>query len=197
MGGEEQAVLGGHWNRMKGLLKLLWGIFVQRASSSPSPVPDIVRQTQWFSGWSVRGVPWRAVRTHLPGLPLLGSCFQNLQRRTRGSALSVTSQMTGLLRAGQSRWMEGLCQFQPKDTGSGDNKISATHSFFWSSVWQDLPESLFVYLWLCPVFVAARGLSPVGVMRDYSSFGCIGAVVNSGWARGIFLDQGSNLCLLH
>ena len=68
LGGEERAV-GGRWSRMEGLLELPWGIFTQRASSSLSSVPDVVRRRQWFSGWSVHGVPWRAVRTHLPGLP--------------------------------------------------------------------------------------------------------------------------------
>jgi len=37
---------------------------------------------------------------------------------------------------------EGLCQFQPENTGSLDNNISATHSFFWSSVFL-LPTASF------------------------------------------------------
>ena len=33
---------------------------------------------------------------------------------------------------------------------------------------------LFIYLWLCWVFVAARGLSPVAVSGGYSSLRCAG-----------------------
>lgn len=44
---------------------------------------------------------------------------------------------------------EGLCQFQPENTGSLDNNISATHSFFWSSVWQDLSENFYLFIYGC------------------------------------------------
>ena len=33
---------------------------------------------------------------------------------------------------------------------------------------------LFIYFWLCWVFVAARGLSLVAVSRGYSSLQCVG-----------------------
>ena len=79
---------------------------------------------------------------------------------------------------------------------------------------------LFIYLWLCWVFVSARGLSLVVASGGHSSSRCAGlspsrplllwstgsrcagsVVVAHGpscsAARGIFPDQGSNLCPLH
>ena len=67
--------------------------------------------------------------------------------------------------------------------------------------------------WLCQVFLAARRLSLVAASGGYSSLWCAGffqqnalgaqasVVVAHGLscsaACGIFLDQGSNPCLLH
>ena len=79
---------------------------------------------------------------------------------------------------------------------------------------------LFIYFWLCWVFVSARGLSPVAVSGGHSSSRCAGlslsrplllrstgsrragsVVVAHGAscsvACGIFPDQGLNLCPLH
>ena len=79
---------------------------------------------------------------------------------------------------------------------------------------------LFIYFWLCWVFVSVLGLSPVAASRGLSSSQCAGlslsrplllrstgsrrassVVVAHGLscsaARGIFPDQGSNLCPLH
>ena len=79
---------------------------------------------------------------------------------------------------------------------------------------------LFIYLWLCWVFVSVRGLSPVAATGGYSSSRCVGlslsrplllrstgsrcagsVVVAHGPSRsaacGIFPDQGSNPCPLH
>ena len=79
---------------------------------------------------------------------------------------------------------------------------------------------LFIYFWLCWVFVSVRGLSLVAASGDHSSSRCAGlslsrplllrstgssragsAVVAHGpscsLACGIFPDQGSNPCALH
>ena len=79
---------------------------------------------------------------------------------------------------------------------------------------------LFIYFWLCWVFVSVRGLSPVAASGGHSSSRCAGislsrplllwstgsrragSVAVAHWpscsaACGIFLDQGSNPCLLH
>ena len=79
---------------------------------------------------------------------------------------------------------------------------------------------LFIYLWLCWVFVYVRGLSLVGASGGHSSTRCAGlsltrplllrstgsrragsVIVAYGLscsaARGIFPDQGSNPCPLH
>ena len=79
---------------------------------------------------------------------------------------------------------------------------------------------LFIYFWLCWVFVSVRGLSPVAASGGHSSSRCVGlslsrplvlrstgsrragsAVVAHGpshsAACGIFPDQGSNPCPLH
>ena len=79
---------------------------------------------------------------------------------------------------------------------------------------------LFIYLWLCWVFVSVRGLSPVAAGGGHSSSRCAGlsllrplllrstgsrragsAIVAHGpscsAACGIFPDQGSNPCPLH
>ena len=79
---------------------------------------------------------------------------------------------------------------------------------------------LFIYFWLCWVFVSVRGLSPVAASGGHSSSRCAGlslsrplllwstgsrhagsAVVAHGLscsvACGIFPDQGSNPCPLH
>ena len=79
---------------------------------------------------------------------------------------------------------------------------------------------LFIYLWLCWVFVSVRGLSPVVASGGHSSSQCVGlslsqplllrstgsrragsVIVAHGpscsVACGIFWDQGSNPCPLH
>ena len=79
---------------------------------------------------------------------------------------------------------------------------------------------LFIYVWVCWVFVSVRGLSLVGASGGHSSSRCTGlslsrplplrstgsrragsVVVAHGpicsAARGIFPDQGSNPCPLH
>ena len=79
---------------------------------------------------------------------------------------------------------------------------------------------LFIYLWLCWVFVSVRGLSPVAASRGHSSSRCTGlslsqplSLRSTGSRRagsvvvahrlscsaacGIFPDQGSNPCALH
>ena len=79
---------------------------------------------------------------------------------------------------------------------------------------------LFIYFWLCWVFVSVRGLSPVAASKGHSSSRCVGlslswplllqstgsrragsVVVAHGpscsAACGIFPDQGSNPCPLH
>ena len=80
--------------------------------------------------------------------------------------------------------------------------------------------NLFIYFWLCWVFVSVRGLSPVVASGGHSSSRCAGlslsrplplrstgsrcagsVLVAHGLscsvACGIFPDQGSNLCSLH
>ena len=79
---------------------------------------------------------------------------------------------------------------------------------------------LFIYLWLCWVFVSVRGLSPVAASGGHSSSRCAGLALSrplllrsTGSSRagsvvvahgpscsvacGIFPDQGSNPCPLH
>ena len=80
-------------------------------------------------------------------------------------------------------------------------------------------KNLFIYFWLCWVFVSVRGLSPVAASGDHSSSRCTGLslsrplVVEHGSRRagsvvaahgpscsaacGILPDQGSNPCPLH
>ena len=83
-----------------------------------------------------------------------------------------------------------------------------------------MKASLFLYFWLCWVFVSVRGLSPVAASGGHSSSGCTGlslsrplllrstgsrcagsVVVAHGLscpaACGILPDQGSNPCPLH
>ena len=80
--------------------------------------------------------------------------------------------------------------------------------------------NLFIYLWLCWVFVSVRGLSPVAASGGHSSSRCAGLTLSrplllrsTGSRRtgsvivahgpscsaacGIFPDQGSNPCSLH
>ena len=79
---------------------------------------------------------------------------------------------------------------------------------------------LFIYLWLCWVFVSVQGLSLVAASGGHSSSRCTGLSLSRplllqstdsrrtgsvtvahgpscSAARGIFPDQGSNLCSLH
>ena len=80
--------------------------------------------------------------------------------------------------------------------------------------------NLFIYFWLCWVFISARGLSPVAASGGHSSSRCTGLSLSwplllrstgsrragsvvvahgpsSSVACGIFPDQGSNPCPLH
>ena len=89
-----------------------------------------------------------------------------------------------------------------------------------NAVFQILFIYLFIYLWLCWVFISVRGLSPVAASGGHSSSRCAGlsllrplllwstgsrrtgsVVVAHGpscsAACGIFPDQGSNPCPLH
>ena len=79
---------------------------------------------------------------------------------------------------------------------------------------------LFIFFWLCWVFISARGLSPVVASGGHSSSRCVGLSLSRplllrstgsrragsvtvahgpscSTARGIFPDQGSNPCPLH
>ena len=90
------------------------------------------------------------------------------------------------------------------------------HFFFF----KEIHVLLFIYLWLCWVFVSVRGLPPVAASGDHSSSRCAGlspsrplllrstgsrragsVIVAHGpscsAACGIFPDQGSNPCPLH
>ena len=91
---------------------------------------------------------------------------------------------------------------------------NATDDFFQKFIY------LFIYIWLCWVFVSVRGLSPVAARGGHSSSRCVGlslsrplllrstssrragsVIVAHGpscsAACGIFPDQGSNPCPLH
>ena len=91
--------------------------------------------------------------------------------------------------------------------------VGSSFSFFFK-------KYLFIYLWLCWVFVSVRGLSLVAASGGHSSSRCAGlslsrplllqstgsrrtgsAIVAHGPSRsaacGIFPDQGSNPCPLH
>ena len=92
--------------------------------------------------------------------------------------------------------------------------LMAMLAFFFNFIY------LFIYFWLCWVFVSVRGLSPVAANRGHSSSRCAGlslswplllwstgsrcagsVVVAHGPSRsaacGILPDQGSNPCPLH
>ena len=92
--------------------------------------------------------------------------------------------------------------------------------FFFGIAYFFLKAYLFIYLWLCWVFVSVRGLSPAVVSGGHSSSRCAGlspsrpfslrstgsrragsAIVAHGpscsTAHGILPDQGSNPCPLH
>ena len=92
--------------------------------------------------------------------------------------------------------------------------------FFFFNEFFFLIYFLFIYLWLCWVFVSVRGLSPVAASGGHSSSRCAGLSLlrplllqNTGSRRagsvvvahrlncsaacGIFPDQGSNPCPLH
>ena len=97
-------------------------------------------------------------------------------------------------------------------------KSSRTYTFFFFLI--NLFIYLFIYFWLCWVFVSVRGLSPAVASGGHSSSQCAGlspsrplplwstgsrhagsAVMAHGpscsAACGIFPDQGSNPCSLH
>ena len=94
------------------------------------------------------------------------------------------------------------------------------HFFFFFFKQYSFFFNLFIYFWLCWVFVSVRGLSPVAASGSHSSSRCAGlslsrslllrstgsrragsVVVAHGpscsTACGIFPDQGSNPCPLH
>ena len=93
-------------------------------------------------------------------------------------------------------------------------------SFFFYKILDDFNLFIFIYLWLCWVFVSAWGLSLVEASGGHSSSRCAGlslsrpllswstgsrragsVIVAHGPSRsaacGIFPDQGSNPCALH
>ena len=93
-------------------------------------------------------------------------------------------------------------------------------SFFFLTFFGGVFIYLFIYLWLCWVFVPVRGLSLVAASGGYSSSRCVGLsplrplLLRSTGSRragsvvvahrpscsaacGIFPDQGSNPCPLH
>ena len=95
------------------------------------------------------------------------------------------------------------------------SEVKVLHCFFFNKF-----IYLFIYFWLCWVFVSVRGLSPVAASGGHSSSRCAGlslsrplllqstgsrragsVVVAHGpscsAACGIFSDQGSNPCPLH
>ena len=100
----------------------------------------------------------------------------------------------------------------PNHWTAGNSLISLSFFFFFLII--------FVYFWLCWVFVSVRGLSPVAASGGHSSSWCAGlslsrplllrstgsrrtvsVIVAHGpscsAACGIFPDQGSNPCPLH
>ena len=106
----------------------------------------------------------------------------------------------------------------------GDGWIPSVHNCLFVTLCFVLTELfknyLFIYFWLCWVFVSVRGLSPVAASGGHSSLRCAGlslsrplllrstgsrragsVVVAHGpscsAACGILPDQGSNLCPLH
>ena len=108
-----------------------------------------------------------------------------------------------------------------ENMGSDFETLSAfsphsTYSFFF----QIFKKNLFIYFWLCWVFVSVRGLPPVAASRGHSSSRCAGLSLSwplplrsTGSRRAgsvvvahgpscsaaceIFPDQGSNPCPLH
>ena len=105
-------------------------------------------------------------------------------------------------------------------SGKGHNLQIFLSWVMWITFFFFLIIYLFIYLWLCWVFVSVRGLSPVAASGGHSSSRCVGlslsrplllrstgsrcagsAIVAHGpscsAACGIFPDQGSNPCPLH
>ena len=99
-------------------------------------------------------------------------------------------------------------------------KLSAFHYWVYIYIFLNKFIYLFIYFWLCWVFVSVRGLSPVAASGDHSSSRCTGlslswplplqstgsrragsVVVAHGPSRsaacGILPDQGSNPCPPH
>ena len=98
--------------------------------------------------------------------------------------------------------------------------FSPSPLLFFFLIYRSLNLFIFIYLWLCWVFVSVRGLSLVAASGGHSSSRCAGLSLS--WplllqstgsrhagsvivahgpscsaACGIFPDQGSNPCLLH
>ena len=113
---------------------------------------------------------------------------------------------------------------QPQAAPHADPEQEDIGLFFFFKLWSIdfflIFIYLFIYLWLCWVFVSVRGLSLVAASGGHSSLRCAGlslsrplllqstgsrragsVVVVHGpscsAACGIFPDQGSNLCPLH
>ena len=107
-------------------------------------------------------------------------------------------------------------------TGKSQNAYHIPHSKYSTAIFFffNLFIYLFIYLWLCWVFVSVRGLSPVAASWGHSSSRCAGlslsrplllrstgsrrtgsVIVAHGPSRsaacGIFPEQGSNPCPLH
>ena len=121
-----------------------------------------------------------------------------------------------MLGPGESVW-EWTCRVLEWRAGCGHTGYMGTVSFFFFFF---LNFYLFIYLWLCWVFISVRGLSLVAASGGHSSSWCAGLSLS--WplllrstgsrragsvivahgpscsaACGIFPDQGSNPCRLH
>ena len=132
----------------------------------------------------------------------------------RNPVPSNTVQFSFADRAGSSRW--STHRFEAQHVQKPDNIFNIPLFFFLINLF----IYLFIYFWLCWVFVSVRGLSPVAASGGLSSSRCAGlslswplplwstssrracsVVVAHGPSRsaacGIFPDQGSNPCPLH
>ena len=123
--------------------------------------------------------------------------------------------LTGLV----APWHVGSSQTRARTRVSCISRLILNHCATREALFLKKKIYLFIYLWLCWVFVSVRGLSPVAVSGGHSSSRCAGlslsrplllwstssrragsVVVAHGpscsVACGIFPDQGPNLCLL-
>ena len=127
---------------------------------------------------------------------------------------------TGRVGMPTSAWTkerETKTETENKSEREGSGLFFSVSSFFFFLI---LFICLFIYFWLCWVFVSVRGLPPVAASRGHSSSWCTGLSLSQPlllWstgsrctgsvvvahgpscsaARGILPDQGSNPCPLH